>query len=172
MTRRGGWSGGVGSCVCVLTRSVGKALEMSKQRPQKQLSQPALSVAEQSDSSPGAGSGLGGRPRGSQSSDSSDTTHVGAATTSPPHSAPAAQSSDGSGRDTDSGEQQSPIQPPPTVTLSIPFSPSLSVSLSRSLSLSVSLPFSLSLSLSHYPCFLLFSFPLRCCCPLVLFSLS
>ncbi|XP_031427370.1 rho guanine nucleotide exchange factor 12 isoform X3 [Clupea harengus] len=91
--------------------SIGKALEMSKQRPQKQLSQPALSVAEQSDSSPGAGSGLGGRPRGSQSSDSSDTTHVGAATTSPPHSAPAAQSSDGSGRDTDSGSTPSSALP-------------------------------------------------------------
>ncbi|KAL2095087.1 hypothetical protein ACEWY4_009806 [Coilia grayii] len=91
--------------------SIGKAMEMNKQRPQKQTSQPALGVAELSDSSPAAGSGPGGRSRASQASDSSDTSHVGGVATSPPHSAPAAQGSDGTGRDSDSGSTPSSAQP-------------------------------------------------------------
>ncbi|XP_048086323.1 rho guanine nucleotide exchange factor 12 isoform X1 [Alosa alosa] len=93
--------------------SIGKAMEMNKQRPQKQLSQPALSVTDQSDSSSplSAPAGLGGgRLRSSQSSDGSDTTHVSTIMTSPPHSAPAAQGSDATSRDADSGSTPSSAQ--------------------------------------------------------------
>ncbi|XP_062341033.1 rho guanine nucleotide exchange factor 12 isoform X2 [Osmerus eperlanus] len=79
--------------------SIGKAMELTKQRPQKQLSQPAMGVSEHPESS-----SAGSRARGSQSSEGSDAsaqplTYI----TSPPHSAPASQGSDFTGRDSDSG---------------------------------------------------------------------
>ncbi|XP_046874116.1 rho guanine nucleotide exchange factor 12 isoform X8 [Hypomesus transpacificus] len=79
--------------------SIGKAMELTKQRPQKQLSQPAMGVSEHSESS-----SAGSRARGNQSSEGSDAsaqplTYI----TSPPHSVPASQGSDLTGRDSDSG---------------------------------------------------------------------
>ncbi|XP_071031184.1 rho guanine nucleotide exchange factor 12-like isoform X1 [Oncorhynchus clarkii lewisi] len=76
--------------------SIGKAIEMNKQRgPQKQLSQPILSIPDLPES----------LPRGSQSRDpgSDVATHPSAFIASPPHSAPASQGSDPMGRDSDSG---------------------------------------------------------------------
>uniref|UniRef100_A0A673XBP2 Rho guanine nucleotide exchange factor 12 n=1 Tax=Salmo trutta TaxID=8032 RepID=A0A673XBP2_SALTR len=76
--------------------SIGKAIEMNKQRgPQKQLSQPILSIPDHPESS----------ARGNQSRDpgSDVATHPSAFITSPPHSAPASQGSDPMGRDSDSG---------------------------------------------------------------------
>uniref|UniRef100_A0A673XBA3 Rho guanine nucleotide exchange factor 12 n=1 Tax=Salmo trutta TaxID=8032 RepID=A0A673XBA3_SALTR len=72
------------------------AIEMNKQRgPQKQLSQPILSIPDHPESS----------ARGNQSRDpgSDVATHPSAFITSPPHSAPASQGSDPMGRDSDSG---------------------------------------------------------------------
>ncbi|KAI1893774.1 hypothetical protein AGOR_G00127130 [Albula goreensis] len=69
-------------------------METGKQRPQKQLSQPALAIPEHPDL---------GRTRGSQSSDGFDLTHSTGLTTSPPHSAAAILSSEGGSRDPDSG---------------------------------------------------------------------
>uniref|UniRef100_A0A8C7FNI7 Rho guanine nucleotide exchange factor 12 n=1 Tax=Oncorhynchus kisutch TaxID=8019 RepID=A0A8C7FNI7_ONCKI len=79
-------------CVCV----VGKAIEMNKQRgPQKQLSQPILSIPDLPES----------LARGCQSRDpgSDVATHPSAFIASPPHSAPASQGSDPMGCDSDSG---------------------------------------------------------------------
>ncbi|KAM9540540.1 rho guanine nucleotide exchange factor 12-like isoform 1-T1 [Salvelinus alpinus] len=76
--------------------SIGKAIEMNKQRgPQKQLSQPILSIPDHPESS----------ARGSQSRDpgSDVATHPSAFIASPPHSAPASQGSDPMGHDSDSG---------------------------------------------------------------------
>uniref|UniRef100_A0A8C8F6F9 Rho guanine nucleotide exchange factor 12-like n=1 Tax=Oncorhynchus tshawytscha TaxID=74940 RepID=A0A8C8F6F9_ONCTS len=76
--------------------SIGKAIEMNKQRgPQKQLSQPILSIPDLPES----------LARGSQSRDpgSDVATHPSAFIASPPHSAPASQGSDPMGRDSDSG---------------------------------------------------------------------
>ncbi|KAG5836913.1 hypothetical protein ANANG_G00233720 [Anguilla anguilla] len=74
--------------------SASTAVEMSKQRPQKQLSQPALSTPEHPD---------GARARGSQSSEGSDLSFPPALVTSPTHSAAAVLSSEGGGRDPDTG---------------------------------------------------------------------
>eukprot|EP00063_Salmo_salar_P017668 XP_013992503.1 PREDICTED: rho guanine nucleotide exchange factor 12-like isoform X4 [Salmo salar] len=76
--------------------SIGKAIEMNKQRgPQKQLSQPILSIPDHPESS----------ARGNQSRDpgSDVAIHPSAFIASPPHSAPASQGSDPMGRDSDSG---------------------------------------------------------------------
>ncbi|XP_035637676.1 rho guanine nucleotide exchange factor 12-like isoform X3 [Oncorhynchus keta] len=76
--------------------SIGKAIEMNKQRgPQKQLSQPILSIPDLPES----------LACGSQSRDpgSDVATHPSAFIASPPHSAPASQGSDPMGRDSDSG---------------------------------------------------------------------
>ncbi|XP_030648267.1 rho guanine nucleotide exchange factor 12 [Chanos chanos] len=80
--------------------SIGKAMELNRQRPQKQMSQSALGAAEQVDST-------SGRVRGSQSSEGSDGT--AAFTASPPYSAPATQ--DSSNRDSDSGGTPSSALP-------------------------------------------------------------
>uniref|UniRef100_A0A8C9T5Q7 Rho guanine nucleotide exchange factor 12 n=1 Tax=Scleropages formosus TaxID=113540 RepID=A0A8C9T5Q7_SCLFO len=53
------------------------AVDLNRQRPQKQLSQPALNAPEHLEP---------GRTRGSQSSEGSDATHTPAAATSPPYS--------------------------------------------------------------------------------------
>ncbi|KAJ8267059.1 hypothetical protein GJAV_G00137840 [Gymnothorax javanicus] len=63
--------------------SIGRAMEMTKPRPQKQLSQPSLNIPEHSDPS---------RSRGSQSSEGSDPTP--ALTTSPPYCSALSQSSE------------------------------------------------------------------------------
>uniref|UniRef100_A0A8C7FQ86 Rho guanine nucleotide exchange factor 12 n=1 Tax=Oncorhynchus kisutch TaxID=8019 RepID=A0A8C7FQ86_ONCKI len=76
--------------------SIGKAIEMNKQRgPQKQLSQPILSIPDLPES----------LARGCQSRDpgSDVATHPSAFIASPPHSAPASQGSDPMGCDSDSG---------------------------------------------------------------------
>lgn len=70
-------------------------MELNKQRPQKQLSQPGPCVLEHQEV---------GRSRGSQTSEGSDPAHVPAITTSPPYSAPGGPVSEGSTRDWDSGE--------------------------------------------------------------------
>ena len=85
-----------GMSVCLRVCVVGKAIEMNKQRgPQKQLSQPILSIPDLPES----------LARGSQSRDpgSDVATHPSAFIASPPHSAPASQGSDPMGRDSDSG---------------------------------------------------------------------
>ncbi|CAB1316675.1 unnamed protein product, partial [Coregonus sp. 'balchen'] len=79
--------------------SISKAMEMNKQRgPQKQLSQPALSVSEHPEFSAG-----GIRARSQFSDPGSDAVaHPLAFMASPPYSAPASQGSDPTGRDSDS----------------------------------------------------------------------
>ncbi|XP_056140979.1 rho guanine nucleotide exchange factor 12 isoform X2 [Lampris incognitus] len=77
--------------------SVGRAIELNKQRSPKQLSQPANSIPEHPDS-------LSGGVRGSQSSDCSDaSTHTLPYATSTPHSSPTSQATDNSGQESDSG---------------------------------------------------------------------
>ncbi|XP_034539912.1 rho guanine nucleotide exchange factor 12 isoform X2 [Notolabrus celidotus] len=79
--------------------SVGKAVEMNKQRSPKQLPQPAFGIPEQSDSS----ALNSGRTRGNQLSESSDTSVLSLpSTTSPAHSSPTTLTSDTSGHDSDS----------------------------------------------------------------------
>ncbi|XP_074528793.1 rho guanine nucleotide exchange factor 12 [Halichoeres trimaculatus] len=79
--------------------SVGKAVEMNKQRSPKQLPQPVLGIPEQSDS-PASNSG---RTRGNQPSESSDTSVLSLpSTASPIHSSPTALTPDTSGHDSDS----------------------------------------------------------------------
>nr|XP_020454230.1 rho guanine nucleotide exchange factor 12-like isoform X2 [Monopterus albus] len=79
--------------------SVGKAVEINKQRPAKQPSQPAFGILEQLDSS----ASNSGRSRGNQLSEGSDTgSHVSPSTSSPSHSSPFGQASDTSGQDSDS----------------------------------------------------------------------
>ncbi|KAM3869008.1 rho guanine nucleotide exchange factor 12 [Diretmus argenteus] len=86
--------------------SIGKAMELNKQRSPKQPSQPATGIHEHPDSS----SSNSGRLRGSQSSEGSDTSaHVLPSATSPPHSAPISQASDTSGQDSDSSFTPSSI---------------------------------------------------------------
>ncbi|KAJ8397216.1 hypothetical protein AAFF_G00440500 [Aldrovandia affinis] len=70
------------------------AMEIGKQRPQKQLSQPALAIPEHPDC---------GRARGNQSSEGSDLPHPTALATSPTHSVTASLSSEGGARDPESG---------------------------------------------------------------------
>ncbi|KAM4620708.1 rho guanine nucleotide exchange factor 12 isoform 2-T2 [Polymixia lowei] len=85
--------------------SIGKAMELNKQRSPKQPSQPAGSIAEHPDSSSGC-------VRGSQSSDGSDAGgHLSPYAASPPHSAPACQLSDTGGQDSDSGLTPSAVPP-------------------------------------------------------------
>ncbi|XP_070773277.1 rho guanine nucleotide exchange factor 12-like [Enoplosus armatus] len=88
--------------------SVGKAVELNKQRSPKQLSQPAFGIPEQSDSS----ASNSGRIRGNQLSEGSD---AGAqslpSTTSPTHSSPTGQASDTSGQDSDSNVSPFCLQP-------------------------------------------------------------
>ena len=69
-------------------------MDQSKQRPQKQLSQPVMGVSEPLD---------GGRLRGSQSSEGSELTYPTGLSGSPLYSPPTA-SYDPSARDSDSGE--------------------------------------------------------------------
>ncbi|XP_037604893.1 rho guanine nucleotide exchange factor 12-like isoform X1 [Sebastes umbrosus] len=94
--------------------SVGKAVEINKQRSPKQLPQPAFGIPEQSDSS----SSSSGRIRGNQLSEGSDTsmqstpsTTTASTTTSPTHSSPSGQASDTSGQDSDSNVSPFCIQP-------------------------------------------------------------
>ncbi|XP_041807971.1 rho guanine nucleotide exchange factor 12-like isoform X3 [Chelmon rostratus] len=88
--------------------SVGKAVELNKQRSPKQLSQPAFGIPEQSDSS----ALNSGRIRGNQLSEGSDTsTQLSPSTTSPTHSSPTGQASDTSGQDSDSNVSPFCIQP-------------------------------------------------------------
>lgn len=79
-------------CLCVF--SVGKAVELNKQRSPKQVSQPAPGVIEQPESPPSNS----GRIRGSQQSEGSDTLP---STTSPMQNSPISQTSDASGQDSD-----------------------------------------------------------------------
>ncbi|TKS83195.1 Rho guanine nucleotide exchange factor 12 [Collichthys lucidus] len=94
--------------------SVGKAVEMNKQRSPKQLSQPAAGIPEQSDS-PAPNSG---RTRVNQSSEGSDTSpQFLPSTTSPIHSSPTGQASDTSGHDSDSNLSPFCIIPRPGESL-------------------------------------------------------
>ncbi|KAM8742308.1 rho guanine nucleotide exchange factor 12 isoform 2-T2 [Acanthopagrus schlegelii] len=77
--------------------SVGKAVELNKQRSPKQLPQPTF-ASDQSDSS----SSSSGRTRGTQLSEGPDSSsQVPVPTTSPTHSSPSGQTSDTSGQDSD-----------------------------------------------------------------------
>ncbi|KAM9348328.1 rho guanine nucleotide exchange factor 12-like [Symphorus nematophorus] len=88
--------------------SVGRAVEMNKQRSPKQLSQPAFGIPEQSDSS----TPNSGRIRGNQLSEGSDnSTQFSPSTTSPTHSSPTGVASDTSGIDSDSNLSPFCIQP-------------------------------------------------------------
>ncbi|CAK6964561.1 LOW QUALITY PROTEIN: rho guanine nucleotide exchange factor 12 [Scomber scombrus] len=88
--------------------SVGKAVELNKQRSPKQLTQPAFGIPEQSDSS----ASNSGRSRGNQPSEGSDTSaHFSPSTTSPIHSSPTGPASDTSGQDSDSNVFPLSIQP-------------------------------------------------------------
>ncbi|XP_040006687.1 rho guanine nucleotide exchange factor 12-like isoform X2 [Xiphias gladius] len=88
--------------------SVGKAVDLNKQRSPKQLSQPPLGISEQPDSSAAAP----GRIRGLQPSEGSDTgPHVLPSTASPTHSSPVGQASETSGQDSDSNMSPFSIQP-------------------------------------------------------------
>ncbi|XP_008331233.1 rho guanine nucleotide exchange factor 12 isoform X2 [Cynoglossus semilaevis] len=88
--------------------SVGKAMDINKQRSPKQSSQPALGALEQLDSS----AGNSGRGRASQLSESSDTgSHLSLSATSPTHSSPTTQASDTSGQESDSNVSPFPLQP-------------------------------------------------------------
>ncbi|XP_034461521.1 rho guanine nucleotide exchange factor 12 isoform X1 [Hippoglossus hippoglossus] len=90
--------------------SVGKAVELSKQRSPKPLSQPAVCIPEQPD--PSASTSSSGRIRGSLLSEGSDAgLHVSPSTTSQSHSSPSAQASDTSGQDSDSNLSPFPVQP-------------------------------------------------------------
>lgn len=87
--------------MCVVS-SVGKAMDINKQRSPKQSSQPALGALEQLDSS----AGNSGRGRASQLSESSDTgSHLSLSATSPTHSSPTTQASDTSGQESDTSEK-------------------------------------------------------------------
>ncbi|XP_071362686.1 rho guanine nucleotide exchange factor 12 isoform X2 [Trachinotus anak] len=89
--------------------SVGKAVEMNKQRSPKQLPQPAVGIPEQSDSS---ALNSGSRTRGNQPSEGLDAgAHV---LPSPIHSSPVGQASDTSGQDSDSNLSPFCIQPRPS----------------------------------------------------------
>ncbi|XP_019130350.2 rho guanine nucleotide exchange factor 12 isoform X2 [Larimichthys crocea] len=94
--------------------SVGKAVEMNKQRSPKQLPQPAFGIPEQSDS-PAPNSG---RTRVNQPSEGSDTsTQFSPSTISPIHSSPTGQASDTSGHDSDSNLSPFCIIPRPGESL-------------------------------------------------------
>lgn len=89
--------------------SVGRAVEMNKQRSPKQLPQPAFGIPEQSDSS----ASNPARSRGNQLSEGSDasTQSLPSTTTSPTLSSPTGQASDTSGHDSDSNMSPFCIQP-------------------------------------------------------------
>ncbi|XP_049447196.1 rho guanine nucleotide exchange factor 12-like isoform X1 [Epinephelus fuscoguttatus] len=89
--------------------SVGKAVELNKQRSPKQLPQPAFGIPEQSDPS----ASNSGRSRGNQLSEGSDagTQSLPSTTTSPTLSSPIGQASDTSGHDSDSNMSPFCIQP-------------------------------------------------------------
>ena len=89
-------------CVRVCLRAVGKAVEINKQRSPKQISQPAVVIPEQSDSS----ASTPGRIRGNLLSEGSDasTQSLPSTTTSPTHSSPIGQASDTSGPESDSSK--------------------------------------------------------------------
>uniref|UniRef100_A0A8D3D500 Rho guanine nucleotide exchange factor 12-like n=1 Tax=Scophthalmus maximus TaxID=52904 RepID=A0A8D3D500_SCOMX len=92
--------------------SVGKAVELNKQRSPKQLPQPAPGIPEHSD--PPASNPPSGRIRGSQLSEGSDGGGGGGGAhvlPSPTHGSPAGQASDASGQDSDSN--LSPFSVPP-----------------------------------------------------------
>lgn len=85
-----GWS-----LVFVCVWAGGRAGESFKQRPQKQMSQPAMGGSEPME---------GGRLRGSQSSEGSDLIQSPGIITSPPFSSPYSSPSEPSGRDTEFSE--------------------------------------------------------------------
>ncbi|XP_069366192.1 rho guanine nucleotide exchange factor 12 isoform X2 [Paralichthys olivaceus] len=90
--------------------SVGKAVELNKQRSPKQLSQPVVFIREQSESP--ASNSSSGRIRGNQLSEGSDAgLHVSPFAASQSHSSPTAQASDASGQDSDSNLSPFPVQP-------------------------------------------------------------
>lgn len=98
-------------CVCVhvcVCGVVGRAMDQSKQRPQKQLSQPAMGVSEPLD---------GSRLRGSQSSEGSELTYPTGLAGSPIYSPSIFRDSDPSARDSDSGEQHTHSQTGPPYTV-------------------------------------------------------
>lgn len=106
------------TCVCVhvcVCGVVGRAMDQSKQRPQKQLSQPAMGVSEPLD---------GSRLRGSQSSEGSELTYPTGLAGSPIYSPSIFRDSDPSARDSDSGEQHTHSQtgPPYTVPQQVTYS--------------------------------------------------
>ncbi|KAL2085937.1 hypothetical protein ACEWY4_019257 [Coilia grayii] len=74
--------------------SIGRAMDQSKQRPQKQLSQPVMGVSEPLD---------GSRLRGSQSSEGSELTYPTGLTGSPLYSPSTGPTADPNARDSDSG---------------------------------------------------------------------
>ncbi|XP_057206769.1 rho guanine nucleotide exchange factor 12 isoform X4 [Triplophysa rosa] len=80
----------------------GKAGESFKQRPQKQMSQPAMGGSEPIE---------GGRLRGSQSSEGSDLLQSPGIITSPPFSSPYSSPSDPSGRETEFSMSPSAVVP-------------------------------------------------------------
>uniref|UniRef100_A0A8D3EBR9 Rho guanine nucleotide exchange factor 12-like n=1 Tax=Scophthalmus maximus TaxID=52904 RepID=A0A8D3EBR9_SCOMX len=85
--------------------SLGKAVELNKQRSPKQLPQPAPGIPEHSD--PPASNPPSGRIRGSQLSEGSDGGGGGGGAhvlPSPTHGSPAGQASDASGQDSDSSK--------------------------------------------------------------------
>ncbi|XP_030010087.1 rho guanine nucleotide exchange factor 12-like isoform X2 [Sphaeramia orbicularis] len=83
--------------------SVGKAVEMNKQRSPKQLPQPTFTIPEQPDSSSSSSASSSGRTRGNLPSEGSDSgLHLSLSTTSPTHSSPTGVASDTSGHDSDS----------------------------------------------------------------------
>ncbi|XP_031729963.1 rho guanine nucleotide exchange factor 12 isoform X2 [Anarrhichthys ocellatus] len=92
--------------------SVGKAVELNKQRSPKQLSHPVVGIPEQPDSSASSS----GRLRGNQLSEGSDggtqsLPSTGSSSTSPTHSSPTGQASDTSGQDSDSNVSPFCVQP-------------------------------------------------------------
>ncbi|XP_029282607.1 rho guanine nucleotide exchange factor 12-like isoform X2 [Cottoperca gobio] len=88
--------------------SVGKAVEMNKQRSPKPLSQPASVIPEQSDSS----ASNSGRTRGNQLGEGSDAgAQSSPSTTSPTLSSPTGQASDTSGQDSDCNVSPLCVQP-------------------------------------------------------------
>lgn len=81
--------------------TVGKAVELNKQRSPKQLSQATSGIPEQPDS-PASSSG---RIRGSQLSEGPDTSaHVSPCTPFPAQGSPIGQASDTSGQESDSSK--------------------------------------------------------------------
>uniref|UniRef100_A0A3P9A631 Rho guanine nucleotide exchange factor (GEF) 12a n=1 Tax=Esox lucius TaxID=8010 RepID=A0A3P9A631_ESOLU len=92
------------------TSAVGKAVDLNKPRPQKQLSQPCLGALEHLEA---------GRLRASQSSEGSELTHSSSINASlVPNSAANSHTSDGGSRDSECGETQLDSKPS-TLTLKV-----------------------------------------------------